>query len=255
MHLDVKDLRNFYYRSRVGRAAQAVVRADLRRHWPNVSGLTVAGFGFAAPLLRPYLQEARRVVTLMPGPQGCLAWPPNMANTTVLCEDTLWPLGDGSVDRLVMLHGLETSDHPAALLNEAWRVLAPGGLAVFIVPNRTGLWSRSDATPFGYGRPYTTSQLDSQLKRHNFAVESARSTLYQPPTARRGMRRLAAMMEGVGRHVPVFRAGGVLIVDASKQTPAPRKPGLPEAVKRPLRILEGIGQPVPEPARRERQRS
>lgn len=250
MHLDVQDLRNFYYRSRLGRAAQSVIRDDLRRLWPKVTGMTVAGFGFAAPLLRPFLDEARRVTALMPGPQGCLPWPPGAANVSVLCEDTLWPLQTGTVDRLVLLHGLETSDHPGTVLTESWRVLAPEGRAVFMVPNRTGLWSRSDQTPFGYGRPYTLTQLESQLKSYDFVIEHARSTLYQPPSAKRGWRRLAAAAEGVGRHIPVFRAGGVLIVEASKQVSAPTRPGLPEAVKRPLRILEGLGKPVPEPSRR-----
>ena len=98
MHLDVQDLRNFYYRSRVGRAAQGVIRTDLQRAWPRTEGMTVAGFGFAAPLLRPFLADARRVTALMPGPQGCLPWPPGQPNVSVLCEDTLWPLGTGTVD-------------------------------------------------------------------------------------------------------------------------------------------------------------
>ncbi len=250
MHLDVQELRNFYYRSRLGRAVQTVLRNDLRRCWPKVAGQSVVGFGFAAPLLRPYLTEARRVTALMPGPQGCMPWPPEGPNVSVLCEDTLWPVASGAADRLVLLHGLETSDHPAALLDEAWRVLAPEGRIVFIVPNRTGLWSRSDRTPFGYGRPYTMSQLDAQLRRHDFRIESARSTLYQPPSEKRVGRRMAAILEGVGRHIPVFRAGGVLVVEAAKHVAAPQRPGLPEAVVRPLRILEGIGKPVAEPSRR-----
>jgi hypothetical protein len=40
----------------------------------------VVGFGFAVPLLRPYLAEARRVIGLMPGPQGVMPWPPGMEN-------------------------------------------------------------------------------------------------------------------------------------------------------------------------------
>ena len=53
MHLDVSDLRNFYYRSSLGRAAQKVVRDELVQLWPETKGLTVAGYGFAVPLLRP----------------------------------------------------------------------------------------------------------------------------------------------------------------------------------------------------------
>ena len=68
MHLDVLDLRQFYYRTRLGRAAQKAVRDRLMAMWPEAKGQTVAGFGFAVPLLRPYLADARptafwRVVT------------------------------------------------------------------------------------------------------------------------------------------------------------------------------------------------
>jgi len=40
------------------------------------------------------------------------------------------------------------------------------------------------------------------------------------------------------------------MVEAAKQMAAPTRPGLTSAVKRPLRVLEGIGAPVPEPSRR-----
>ncbi len=43
-------------------------------------------------------------------------------------------------------------------------------------------------------------------------------------------------------------AGGVLIVEATKQVPAPRRPGLGARVKKPLGVLEGLG--VPEPSRK-----
>ncbi|SLN69841.1 hypothetical protein [Roseisalinus antarcticus] len=249
MHLDVVDLRAFYYRSALGRAAQKVIRDELVRMWPDPAGHTFVGFGFAAPLLRPFLKDARRVIALMPGPQGVMPWPAGMPNVSVLCQETLWPVQTGTADRLVLLHGLETSEHPTAVLEETWRVLAPQGRAVFIVPNRQGMWSRSDRTPFGYGRPYSLTQLETQLKHHRFQIEHATSTLYQPPSARKGWRKAAGWMEGIGRHVPVFKAGGVLMVEVTKQVAAPTRPGLPEAVKRPLKVLEGIGTPVPEPSR------
>ena len=171
MHLDVLDLRNFYYRTQLGRVAQRAIREQVVALWPDVKGQTVAGYGFAVPLLRPYLEQARRVIGLMPGPQGVMPWPAGCDNVSVLCEETAWPIDTGMVDRLVLLHGLETSDSATALLDECWRVLGPGGRALFIVPNRSGLWSRSDKTPFGFGRPYSMSQLEAQLRKHNFAAE------------------------------------------------------------------------------------
>ena len=252
MHLDVLDLRNFYYRSGLGRAAQKVVRDELLRFWPEAKGQTVAGYGFAVPLLRPYLGQARRVIALMPGPQGVMPWPAGQPNVSVLCHDTLLPIETGVVDRLVLMHGLETSDNPNALLDECWRVLGPGGRAVFIVPNRAGIWSRSDNTPFGYGRPYTMGQLEAQLRRHSFVTEQSMSVLYQPPSKRKVWRKFAGQLERFGHNLPVLATGGVLMVEVSKQMAAPTRPGLTEKVKRPLTALEDMVRPAPGPLRQPR---
>ncbi len=72
MHLDVQILRDFYYRSQLGRAAQKGVRDRVIERWGNVKGLSLAGYGFAVPLLRPFLDKADCVVGLMPAPQGVI---------------------------------------------------------------------------------------------------------------------------------------------------------------------------------------
>ena len=238
MHLDVQDLRNFYYRSGLGRAVQKTVRAELQKFWPEAKGQTVVGYGFAVPFLRPYLTEARRVIGLMPAPQGVISWPRAMPNVSVLCEETFWPLETGRVDKLLLVHGLEASEHPAELLEECWRVLGPGGSVLFVVPNRAGLWSRSDRTPFGFGRPYSQGQLESQLKSHNFLPERHVTTLYQPPSERQFWRRTAGMWERLGGSMKMIGAGGVLIVEATKRVQAPGGPGLRETVRKPLQVLQ-----------------
>ncbi len=237
MYLDVQDLRNFYYRSALGRAAQKTVREEVLKFWPEAKGQTVAGFGFAVPFLRPYLKDARRVIGLMPGPQGVISWPQGMPNVAVLVEETLWPLETGHVDKLMLIHGLESSEQPSAVLEESWRVLGPGGSVLFVVPNRAGLWSRSDKTPFGHGRPYTQSQLETQLKAHNFLPERHGTTLYQPPSERRFWRKTAGMWESLGGKLSVVAAGGVLLVEATKRVQAPTGPGLRETVRKPLEVL------------------
>ena len=95
MHLDVLDLRNFYYRTGLGRAAQKAVRDSLVTLWPEAKGQTVVGFGFAVPLLRPFVADARRVIGLMPAPQGVMPWPQGLPNLSVLTEETHWPLATG----------------------------------------------------------------------------------------------------------------------------------------------------------------
>jgi len=244
MHLDVLDLRNFYYRTQLGRAAQKAIRDQVVTLWPDAKGRTVAGFGFAVPLLRPYLADARRVIGLMPGQQGVMPWPAGMENVSVLCEETQWPLDTGIVDRMVVMHGLETSENPSALLDECWRVLGPGGRALFIVPNRSGLWSRSDKTPFGYGRPYSMGQLDVQLRKHNFVAERHKTALYVPPSSRRFWLRTAPMWERFGHRISPVMSGGVLMLEVSKQLHAPHRPGLRAAVRKPLKALEALPKPV-----------
>ena len=248
MHLDVVDLRNFYYRTRLGRAAQRAIREKVLKCWPEANGQTVAGFGFAVPLLRPYLKDARRVIGLMPGPQGVMPWPVGMPNVAVLCEETSWPLETGRVDKLVVMHGLETSENPTALLEECWRVLGPGGKALFIVPNRAGLWSRGDGTPFGFGRPYSLGQLENQLKLHSFLPERHLAALFQPPSHKRFWLKTGPFWEATGGRISSHLAGGVLIVEATKRVHAPTPTGLREAVRRPLKILDGIKKPEPTPA-------
>ena len=105
MHLDVQDLRNFYYRTALGRSVKRIIGVQVLEMWPETKGQTVVGFGFAVPFLRPYLKQARRVTALMPGPQGVMPWPSNAPNLSVLCQETLWPLETGHVDRLMVSAG------------------------------------------------------------------------------------------------------------------------------------------------------
>ncbi|SNS18745.1 class I SAM-dependent methyltransferase [Tropicimonas sediminicola] len=251
MHLDVLDLREFYYRTRLGRVAQRAVRDQLETFWPasEVRGQTVVGFGFAVPLLRPYLAVARRVIALMPAPQGVMPWPSGMPNVSVLSEETLWPLETGSVDRLVLMHGLETSDRPSDLLEEIHRVLGPGGRVVFVVPNRSGLWARRDATPFGYGRPYSLGQLETQLLRHAFRTERHAAALYGPPSERRFWLRSSGLLEQYGRRLSSSLAGGVFLFEASKQMQTPGGAAVKDMVRDPLRVLDAVNAPSgPKPA-------
>jgi hypothetical protein len=91
------------------------------------------------------------------------------------------------------------------------------------------------------------SQLEAQLRKHRFVTERTMSALYQPPSARKVWRKSADFLEKIGHSMPIVAAGGVLIVEVSKQMAAPTRPGLTEAVRRPLKALEGIAKPKPKP--------
>lgn len=247
MHLDVVELKRFYFQSRLGRFAARELGERAVDIWPNMEGQSLVGYGFAVPILRKLAVKSERVVNLMPGGQGVLAWPRGRPNTSVLSEETQWPIPTGFADRVVFLHGLETSDIPSLLLAECWRAMAPGGRVLFVVPNRSGLWARSDATPFGYGRPYSVGQLEGQLINHRFEPERRLAALFAPPSEKRFWTKVGPTWERVGRRRLLRFVGGVHMVEAIKQVYAPHRPGIRNVVTSRLKVLEGIAVPGAKP--------
>ncbi len=215
MFADVVDLREFYT-TRLGQVARRLVARRLRTLWPDLTGSRLLGLGYATPYLRPFLGEAERVIALMPAAQGVLRWPVEGPNHVLLADEGELPLPDFSIDRVLLVHGLEFSEQVRPLLKEVWRVLAGGGRVLVVVPNRRGIWARIDGTPFGQGHPYTTSQLSRLLRDENFTPERNSGALYIPPTRRRMVLRSAGLFEGIGgRWFTTF--AGVVMVEATKE--------------------------------------
>ncbi len=236
MELDVVDLRDFY-QSALGLTVRRIVGQEVRTRWRGHRGGMVVGLGFGVPYLGPFRQEARCVAALMPETQGALIWPASGPLGSVLVEDRALPLPDNSVDRLLVVHSLEATDRPAALIRELWRVLMPEGRLMIIAPNRRSVWARIDATPFGHGRPYSRSQLERLLLDGMFTPVSWGTALHLPPINRRFVIKSAPAWERVGAKLwPAF--GGVFIVEARKEVMAPI--GGKRAAARALRELVTI---------------
>jgi SAM-dependent methyltransferase len=156
------------------------------------------------------------VLALMPAAQGVLHWPNEGPNRVVLTDESELPLADFSIDRVLLIHGVEFSEQIRPMLKEAWRVLAGGGRLLAVLPNRRGIWARIDNTPFGQGHPYTTGQLSRLLRDESFTPERNAAALFVPPTRSRMVLRSAVAWEGVGeRWFTTF--GGVVMVEAVKE--------------------------------------
>ncbi len=141
-----------------------------------------------------------------------------------MVEEDCLPLPDNSVDKILLIHGLEVSEHARPLMREIWRVLAPEGRLLVVVPNRMGVWSRREATPFGHGRPYSRAQLQVLLNESLFSAIDWNSALHAPPVNRPLIARWAHVFERLGtRFWPRF--AGVLIVEARKELHAPMPTG------------------------------
>jgi SAM-dependent methyltransferase len=215
MNIDVAELVAFY-EAPLGRIARHLVGARLRTLWPSLAGERVLGLGFTGPYLRPLLEDAERVAAMMPAGLGVTAWPADgVVRSALVLEDSL-PLPDASVDRILVVHGFEHVDNPRRVLRELWRVLTPGGRMVAVVPNRAGLWARSETTPFATGRPYSRRQIDRLLGTCLFSPVGWSEALFVPPWPRRFLMGSARAWERVGsRFWPAF--GGVILVEAEKR--------------------------------------
>ena len=230
MASDVIDLRDFY-RGVLGQVARRMIRRAIQRVWPDLRGMRLLGIGYPTPFLSALSAGTERTIAVMPAWLGVLRWPAEGANLVVLAEEGELPFADYSIDRVLLVHALETGEEVRAMLKEVWRVLAGGGRVLIVAPNRRGIWARLDRTPFGSGRPYTQSQLSQLLRDEQFTPVGSDAALFIPPARHRVMLRSAPAWERVGkRWFPTF--AGVLLVEATKQIYAK-----PAAVRAPRRRL------------------
>ena len=193
-----------------------MINRGIRERWPKAEGQRVLGIGYPTPYLGLFREDAERCIAFMPAAQGVLKWPTGRPALAALVDEFSLPLPDAAVDRILLVHALEMSDDPAALLREVWRVLSPSGRVMAVIPNRRGMWTRSDNTPFGHGRPYSRSQITDLLRQTWFTPTGWGEALFMPPYAGRWVLKSAQMWEraGAGLSLPF---AGVHIVEATKQ--------------------------------------
>jgi SAM-dependent methyltransferase len=240
MQHDVLELRNFYNRP-LGGIVRRVLTQRIRARWRSAQACQLMGLGFAVPFIGMFRGEASRIAALMPANQGALVWPPSGHVLSIMVDEGMLPLPDASVDLLLCVHCLEVAERAGPLLREMWRVLAPEGKLLIIVPNRRGLWARFDTTPFGHGRPYSRGQLEGLLTDALFTPLECTSALYMPPIDRQWLVRWATVFERIGARLwPAF--AGVIIAEARKELMASIPKGKP--AKRRIRLVPARGVPI-----------
>jgi SAM-dependent methyltransferase len=204
-----------FYGSARGAVTARILRERLLAMWPGAAGEAILGIGYTTPYLRLWRDQATRCVALTPVQMGAVRWPPGVPNLSCTAEEDCLPFGDLSVDRILMVHGLEMAENARRLLREVWRVLKDDGRLLIVVPNRAGMWAYREATPFGHGLPYSTGQLGRLLASGLFRVERRDAALWMPPSRMRVVLRSAPLFERAGRRMAPGLAG-VTLTEAVK---------------------------------------
>jgi SAM-dependent methyltransferase len=214
MRRDVLDLRAFYATA-LGAAVREQVSQKLTEAWGDARGLDVLGLGYATPFLDGFVGPARRVTAAMPGSQGVERWPGGAANLACLADEAALPFGNALFDRILVIHGLEESDDAGRLMSEVRRVLSPAGRVIVAVVSRRGLWAGAEATPFGYGRPFTRGQVEEVVRTAELEPAAWSRCLYVPP-----LQFLAPYAEAFERAGSRIAAplSGLILLEAVKQT-------------------------------------
>ncbi len=241
MSYSAYDLKDFYSR-RAGRLVRRLLTSHIHEFWPDVHGMNVMGYGYAVPYLRLYREQAEGAFAVMPAGKGVHFWPESGKGLVCPSTETELPFATESLDRILLVHGLEYADSPEALFKEFWRVLKSNGRLLMVVPNRMGFWARADRTPFGHGTPYSFAQINQYLQKNLFVIERKERGLYMPPFRSFLVLRTAYTMESFGKFIFPGLAG-VHLIEASKQIYGGLPKGKAEKVKG-RRILVGDAVPT-----------
>jgi len=213
--LDILTFRSFY-QTPLGEKVFSTITNKLNFKTIDVAGERVLGLGYVTPYLEYLRGRAERCFAFMPAHQGACVWPSADKVATALVFEEDLPLPDSAVDRIILIHSLEFAENAREMLSEMWRVLAPNGRILIVIPNRRGLWARNDHTPFGSGQPYSRQQLLQLLHETNFSVVNIGEALYFSPSGGALARGFSAIYEPLARNFfPYF--GGIIICEAQKR--------------------------------------
>jgi SAM-dependent methyltransferase len=198
------ELRDWYRTADGARAARLIAAAAA----PHLGGERLLALGYAAPVAQTAGVRARTLAAVQTSADGAHRWPLEASVSVVASVEAL-PFHEALFDTVLAVHALEFAERPRVFLRELWRVLAPAGRLVLVVPNRAGVWTHFESTPFGRGQPYGKNTLVRTLADAMFEVTLWRGLLAAPPL--RGLRWLDRPLVRVAP-----RIGGVHLVVAQK---------------------------------------
>ena len=197
-----------WYGTPRGRRAARLLAAKLAPLLKGSASNRLLALGVTAPVLvriHDRRHERRALVTGLPATR----WPTLAPNCTCVADYARLPFAEAMFDDALLIHSLEFAAPPRTLLREVWRVLAPAGRLIVVVPNRGGPWAWSERTPFGHGHPYSRGALSRLLAEALFEGETSATALAAPPV--NGLRWLETPLAGL-----LTRRGGVHVVTARK---------------------------------------
>lgn len=219
-----------FYKTKRGRLVTHLIYRQIKAFWQDINKGKIIGAGNAIPWISKIYRKNKEATALCFDSKNIIPCPPGISNQKIVKENK-WQIDDNSIDKILLIHGLESADTPDALLREAWRVLKPMGKILVITPNRRGLWAHYETTPFGHGMPYSKTQLKHILENHSLTVTKTKYALFIPPLKWRFGHKAAIILDKIGEVILPFWAG-VILMEAEKKIYA----AIPESEKQATEV-------------------
>lgn len=202
-----------WYETPLGRLLGETERLALDRwldRWTGASLLQIGGFGDGRRVLRSNTSRQWLVGDADSARVDCLLRPDEL------------PFQAGCIDIVVLVHSLEFSANPHAVLREAARVLAPEGYLLVLSFNPFSWWGLAHTLPAlqrkgapWSGRYYSSRRIRDWLLLLDLDVIDTEYFFYRPPLRRA---RLQERLQPLESWLPRVLAwsGGVHVVVATK---------------------------------------
>lgn len=217
-----------FYQTPLGRELAGALAEGIARYKMPSQSDSALGFGYTAPFFTRFAENAAQRFAFMPAAIAPSAVEPpapkqaakktgkTAAGAQRLGAERRFPLSDNSIDCILAVHALEFSPDAQAQLAELWRVLAANGRLILAVPNRRGLWARSETMPFGQGQPYSRGQLAEMLSQTGFEFSEIDEIGHFLPHKNHRLTLLSKLYSKIARHCCAY-FGAVLLVEAKKR--------------------------------------
>ena len=215
MYNNINNL-EIFYASRLGRHCRRLINYQLNSFVSDVKGMNVLGIGYTFPFMNKLRSENNGFYVFSTNNYGN----DNLTSTknlfSCIIEENTIPIPDLYFDRIIISHTLEFLANIENFLQEVWRILNGEGRIIILVPNRLGLWARDENNPFGYGQPFSKSQIINLLKKNKFQITKIKYSLYIPPNYINLILKYSNNID-IFFSKFVFGFGGILIVEAKKE--------------------------------------